>query len=423
MPKGAILTTSALHSIKESSADRVFSILLALSLCALPIVGVFAPRALSFLPALIGILGFVGYWALQKQRPELSKPALLIAGSTFFLALLSCLWSFDGEESFERCIKMLPVFLGGVLLFSLVRVQAVSFYAFFVKAFVVSITLAFGLNAFEMLSSGMLHSYFRGLENTFQNNLSHLNRGVVVTTLCLFPFFIALKAYGDSCRIRQLIYGVLVVLSVSIVFYLTDSQSAHLAFLVGFLILLFFPARTMLAWHGLLVFLIALVFVTPWLTQILFDLMPSLIEDIYWFRTSYAMERLEIWDFVSRYALQSLWIGHGIEITRMVDNFDTQMLYHGDTSILHPHNFSVQFWVEFGVLGALFLSFLFTYLFHEMKQAQAQSAKMYLSSFMAFISVAATGYGFWQGWFLGLLITLSVYCAIIGRYQAIQNKI
>lgn len=398
------------------SPSFIFAGLFVAALCAMLVIGVIVPRSLSFLPPVIGLLGYLGHWFVQKQRPALSKPAAAIAALIFVLVLLSSFWSIDFEISIERCLKMLPVFFGGVLLISAVQAQGDFFVKTFAKFFAFAVVFAFALNAFEMLSMGMIHSYIRDTEHIFTKNLSHLNRSVVISTLCIFPLLAIIKNPPENCKYRLLVYVAILSICIVTVFALTDSQSVHLAFALGFLFYLFFPVEHRFAWKILQVFMILLILATPWLAQYLFAALPPLIEKMHWFQTSYAMDRLEIWDFVSRYALESPVLGHGVEATRAVEAFETKMLYHKSLNVLHPHNFSVQFWVEFGALGAVVLCALMIYLLSAMQTDNPLKSRMYLASFMAFMCVAAIGYGFWQGWHLGLMIMIAVYAMIMGRY-------
>lgn len=387
-----------------------------LALCAFPLVGSVAPRALSFLPAAVGLLGFGAHYFIYKIRVEISKPALIIAGSTLALAFISCIWSIDPSESLDRCVKMLPIFFGGVLLFSLVRAQDEIFYEKFPKFFVIAVLLTASYNAFEMLTSGLLYNLMHGKGYEFVENLSHLNRNIVVMTLCLLPaFMITLR------RKQYALLGALVI-AAGLAFAITDSQSAHLAFLVGLLTLTLFPVGQKWAWGGLWAVLSALLLATPWLAQYMFDNLPQLIENIYWFSTGYAPHRMEIWDFVSRYALQNPLYGFGIESTKMVEEFDSQMLYHGVKNILHPHNFAVQFWMEFGVIGPLFLMAILAYTMRLIYRLSPAGSRLSLALLMAFISTAATGYGFWQSWLLGAVIMIAVYCNVLARSFDLEKK-
>ena len=153
----------------------------------------------------------------------------------------------------------------------------------------------------------------------------------------------------------------------------------------------------------------------PWIAQYLFDVLPPLLNNNPVFQDSYAADRLEIWSFVTNRMCDHPIIGHGIEATRAIKDFESQKLYHADTHVLHPHNFIIQIWFEFGVLGALALSGFFGGLFYILSTSSQSLQKLGLPVLMACVSVSATGYGFWQSWWLGTLFFVMSLCIIVHK--------
>ncbi len=121
---------------------------------------------------------------------------------------------------------------------------------------------------------------------------------------------------------------------------------------------------------------------------------------------------MEIWDFVARRALENPLYGFGVEATKAMKDFDTARIYHPTTQILHPHNFALQIWIEFGVIGALLASGFFTWLCVSISKLNIAEARQCLPALMACITLAAVTYGLWQGWWLGSFILLAVFCVL-----------
>src|SRR5436190_23671517 len=96
----------------------------------------------------------------------------------------------------------------------------------------------------------------------------------------------------------------------------------------------------------------------------MFRILPPWIDHVPWlgYGQAFANNRLEIWDFVSRYALRHPLHGFGIEATRAVEAFDSQQIYQKKATILHPHNFAIQMWIEFGLIGGLLAAAMMTQL-------------------------------------------------------------
>jgi O-antigen ligase len=186
----------------------------------------------------------------------------------------------------------------------------------------------------------------------------------------------------------------------------TASQSAQLAFVLMAAMALIFPYRWPAFWYALAFVIAATSLGTPWLAEAMFRhfapwLAAQHAQEI---NQAYMPNRMEIWDTVSRYALQSPWHGFGIDATRAVPAFDTQQIYQNDAQLPHPHNFAVQLWMEFGVIGALYAAGLLTAMLRFlMKQDSRARQRIALPTLIGCLSVAAMTFSLWQGWWLGLL--------------------
>ncbi len=210
---------------------------------------------------------------------------------------------------------------------------------------------------------------------------------------------------GLERKRRLLLSGGLAALAL-LVLSATASQSAQLAFLLIAAVALLFPYRWPAFWYALAFVIAAAILGTPWLAEAMFaHLAPWVVAH----RTqeisqAYIPNRMEIWDTVSRYALQSPWHGFGIDATRAVPAFDTQQVYQNDAKLPHPHNFAVQLWMEFGVIGALYgaglMAFMLRFL---MKQPSRAAQRIALPTLVACLSASAMTFSLWQGWWLGLL--------------------
>lgn len=400
-------------SISKNVHIYFFTTILAL----MPFICVLSPRSMAFLPGVVGLFGFFSSWFVYKIRPVIIKEVLFLVSAIIFLAALSSLWSLDSEGAFNRTLKMALVLLPSVLFVSFLKAQDRQFRRLLAIALPVGIGLALSFSWVELNFYGPFYKLFRGLPQDYDYNKSNLNRGVVTISLIAFAGFVALQLTDLRKNSKILISG-LYILSLFVVFSITHSQSAHLAFAIGVVAFIGFPAQYKFSWALIATMLISLLLVAPWLVQIAFKVAPDLIRDVSWFENSYSLERLEIWDFIARYAMQSPFIGHGIEVTRAVESFDTAMLYHHDDTILHPHNFALQIWIEFGLLGVVLTTAFFIWVLRYIRSQEPVIIKMYLATFFAFLSVASTGYGLWQSWWLGTMFLGSGYCLIMAqRYQ------
>jgi len=113
---------------------------------------------------------------------------------------------------------------------------------------------------------------------------------------------------------------------------------------------------------------------------------------------------LEIWDYISRYTLQHPFFGYGIEATRAILDFDSKRVFAPDNTILHPHNYVIQTWIEFGAFGICILSALTYIVFTNIKNNYTiAQQKLLLPTLMATLFAASVAYGLWQGAWIGLM--------------------
>ena len=398
-------------------SENLYIRIVIISLCALPVLAVAVPRFLAFGPVIIAVLGLIIYRLVFVHWPKLSYIAL--GWALVFIALMgfSSLWAVDPNFALERTGKSTPVLLGAALLFSLLRdLSAKNTLAvdLFHRAFPLSILIMGLLCIMELYGGRPLYHLLHDVPQMEKSsiNLSSMNRAVTVFSLCVFPAHYVLFHENFAPLIRKALILSLWLVTIAILFK-THSQSAQLAFVIGGLTYLFFPASRPRAFIALGIVL-GLVFLSaPWLAQLLFNSFSGLIKDGSWLQKGFAANRMEIWDFVARQALQQPFIGHGVEATRAIKDFDTSRIYHPDSEVLHPHNFALQIWIEFGVLGAfLGAGFLGSILYH-IRNISLHAAKTLLAVLIIALSVSATGYGIWQGWWLGTFALLLGYGALM----------
>lgn len=403
---------SAPDNIKRAETYYLQSMVLALAL--LPLIGYLAPRTLSFLPGLIGLVGYFAGWYVYKTRPRLHKGALYIVMPLVVLALLSVTWAIDPEGSWKRALKMTPVLISGVVLLSVLQNYGARLLPFFIRLFPMITVFALVVALIDLMSHGALYSLMRGLPFDEDFNESHLNRGIIVLMPALIPVYAILKANEEFWNVKRTrLYTALILGVLGGVFLTTDSQSAHLIIVLCVIFWTFFPVSKRAAWYGLWFVFTALIFAAPWMVQHMFQVLPPLISDVEWFQQSYALNRLEIWDYLGRYIETNPLYGFGVEATRSIDDFDSAFLYDKKTTLLHPHNFALQLWIEFGVIGAMFASVAMGYIFWSLMRMEPWHARLGLVVFMSLLSPTATAYGLWQGWFLGLFFMIGGYCLIL----------
>lgn len=409
---------SAAHAdqpVKTTSGSAHYpAIILAALLCALPVIGVISPRFLGFAPAALGLVFFIVERIRFGQWPVLNRLYLISALSITALAALSSFWAMDTAFALERSMKVGLVVFGGCTLAALLRITGLP--SWFYKIFPVCLVLAGLYCLSELITRGFIYHAWRGTE-IHEFNVSMINRAVMVFVLLLLPTLALVQFANLSDRLKKLLSILLLSVTAILMLY-TDSQSAHLVVLVSAIFWLGYPLIKRLGWLGLSIPVIAGILVMPWLVQYLYNSMAAAVADMPWMAQAFAANRLEIWDFIARKALESPFYGFGIEATRHIEHFDTPLLYADHDHVLHPHNAVLQIWMEFGALGGVALCGFITFVLRAITQLPDQNAKMCLAVFMAVLGVSCTSYGLWQGWWIGLFTLIAALCVhVVSRCE------
>lgn len=391
--------------------------------CALIVtLGVLMPRALSFLPALVALMSLAVWPLFYPDRPRpLSKPALLFAAGVLVLALGSALWAIDPSYAVQRAGKIAGPVLGGALLFGVLggMDRAVVMRWWWALPL---ITLVLCLSqALEYHNNFLIYHLIRGIDVKVVVPIFELNRASVV--LCvLAPLMAALVWLGLRGRganpVVCTVGAALYALAFLPLLAKTGAQSAQIGFAASFMVLALMPVRWRGIWAMLSVLFCVVMIAFPFVVPKLFSSLPQIAyrageDSASWVDRANVMPRLEVWDYISRYALQRPMTGFGIEATRIVPAFDTREIYQPGKTNLHPHNGILQIWIEFGALGIALGCAAGIWLIYRIRRLGTPfQQRLSLSVFAGVMAIGLVGFGLWQGWWLGL-VGLSTGLAVL----------
>lgn len=372
------------------------------------------PRGLGIAPPAIGLFGMIGLWLTGDKKPALPHMTFSFIAPVLVLGFISALWALDPGGSFGRAGKLAAIMVFSALLLGVagkIKISSLRPGAWLIPA---ALLAGAALITFELNFGAPLHRLFREPQTLIPDAV--FNRGATTYVICAVPALAILRCYLNP-RIVYALFGVIfAALMLSI-----ESQSAQLALLLALLFMIAFPYRRKGAWVALGITIAVLIIAAPFLAITAFAALAEPLNAIPFFKQGYAGARLEIWDYVSRYALQRPLTGYGLEASRVITDFDSAQIYQQGTSILHPHNFALQLWLEFGVIGAAFGVAFCAKILQTIYKLKESQARLCLPVFIACLSVAATGYGMWQSWWIGLLFLASALCIIALRMEN-QNE-
>ena len=393
-------------------AQKVYLVSFFILNALIPIIAVDMPRGLAFAPGLIGLVFFCLYPLTFKERPKISRNAFFLIAGILAVSSLSLLWAVEYETSLKQVKKLWMLLPPQILLISLVcsfKKEQIQPYVHF---FSYGVIAAACLLSFELLSNGVIFNTIRGEAlNTFVAP-AEFNRGVSI--MCFYSILAVAFLYT---RYPYRFTPLFVAVPAFTVLCLTESQSSQLAIIVGALFFFGFPYRSKIVWKSFTFVFLATIVAFPFLVQVLYQNFAEAIQNLPMMEKGYAGHRLEIWDAVSRYAMQSPLYGMGIETTRTVTDFNSQQIF-GEGVFIHPHNFVMQLWIELGSIGILLAIGCFYKLFSFLqKRCTPEQRKILLPTIMMTIVPACLSFGMWQGWWIGVLFHLTAMCIVARKLK------
>lgn len=386
---------------------RTFSLIL---IPILIIVSIMVPRTMAFLPASFALIAYLSHLAQKREflLPDL-RTALFLTG-IFLLSSLSFFWADFPENVLNRATSIAGYLLMGIIMLSIAR-QWPRVEEWPLKKIMAAAVLTVSMcGLFLFIEYALNLPVARAITD---NNLmsSYWNRSMVVLTLSVVPcLYLLEKNYGHSKKFFVGAAGLLLCTGSAAL--VTQSQTAQ--------ILLIMAVVGYFLYKGLSRYLLGLTAGLTVIMVLLTPLIPGFLQQKLegvqgGFAASASMpHRLEVWNFVADEIKMKPWLGHGVESVRSMTSPHI-MPHIQSNSILHPHNAFLQIWVEMGLAGALLVSAFLLYLFYKIYRSPRQDQPLYYAVLVSSLAMVSTGYGLWQSWQIGLLLTVSAFCIMCAR--------
>lgn len=385
-------------------------------------IGVYMPRVLAAFPGVLALVMLACGSRYRTLNNFMPRPAEMAMAAIFpVLGMLSALWALEPGDALERGLKLCPLILPVPFILAVMRRQPASDkHIWIVPALLFA---GLGLIWIEQTFNFPIYRLIRDVPQVPHHSV--MNRSMVMAILLLFaalPFLRALPFFAGQHPARLLAVLSLVVIPVMIG---SKSQSAQMAFLLAGLMILLFPVQKIWAWRAAQTILLAGFLFAPFLAMWGYSQFADMAGANPAFTKAAVAQRLEIWNFVSHAIIDRPVLGYGTEAARNMI-FDTKALYFKSNHVLHPHNFVLQIWLEFGVIGIAVLSAMVTTFLEAMRRYLTPwQQKHAIAVLFAWMAVATTGYGIWQSWWIGLtgmMIVLTVAALPYSRKKETENE-
>lgn len=414
------------YNIKKAN---IYGAILMGALAFIIVFSVFFPRPISIAPGIIGLLAFLTYPKIFGQWPPLPKPAVTICVTMALLAFLSCLWAVDINLSLTRAGKITILLLPSLFLLSVASALPARPALRYLWLIPAAIAVSLVLIVIEIAGDLTLFRFLQNIPPEQNVHLNELNRPAVAAALLFFPSIAIIWHLIDKkTSIKLFMIGGLLALIIAITLW-SSSQAAGAGFILGSLAFLLFPYRYKAAWLLAALILVGGIITAPWTAQWGFKHYAAQINEMPFIGMGggHGAQRLEIYDFIGKKILERPFLGHGIEASRsmtMEAHFFSAPGTTIDFNIFHPHNFALQLWIEFGLIGALagcvFALYLLQQVYHCRSSIYQRSM---FATLVAFFAIISTTYNIWSGWSLGLvLISASIIILLKNSYRTIPDN-
>lgn len=359
----------------------------------LPVVAMFAPKGFVILTLLAAVLVAVRRGAVVSALVEVLTPVGLLLALALAWAAAAALWSPDIAKGLTLWLSILVLFGAGFLLLGAARDMVPAERKTVTAGLMAGGVLFLALVAFEVATGGILTGWLR---DEVEPEL--FNRGASVLALFMWLFAAAFAArFGRPWALG------FIAASLAALFFLPMAAAtlAAAAGAVVFLAVWTTPHRAL----GVIAIVAAIVilgapFISLWLftPENVISWLPDLPGS--W------QHRLYVWEFASTRITETPIFGWGFDASRAIPGGAAQvtneLVLAAPALPLHPHNVSIQVWLELGLPGIALFAAGAVAVILSLRSARLTtlSRAAAAAALVSWLVLAMLSFGIWQNWWL-----------------------
>jgi exopolysaccharide production protein ExoQ len=375
---------------------------------------------------LIGM--FVIAVSFKLQNKAEFKLTWTPSSKAFFLlgvwASLTCLWSIDMALSLSSSLRFALISFAGCTTLQFVQSFKLDYFDDLQKYLLISFSASLSIIGLALFNKYLLHLEFL----TLFFNPKAIDHGTSLLALVMWPVM-----YSMIEKNQRILAVLLLVGGFLAIFY----QNNHTAAIAALLALIVWGGSffSLLRWTRILKVMIPLFMaIAPLLPKtVLAPEVVHLSSKGLQVKASLA-HRLYIWSLISHRIDEHPFLGSGMEANRTqynhlsktkehqlnelsFTNFVPQSSFAEEVkgAALHPHNATLQVWMELGMPGIFLAMVIVWLLVQEIEKIKQQCGqRMALATFVSALTISHSSYGLWQTWWMASLwiITTLVFCLI-----------
>lgn len=382
-----------------------------------PSLGVLGPNLITPL-TLFAMLGLLCLRAANRDAAvRIDRPLLVIVSLLLCWSALSLIWTIKPADAAPKFVTVAAfgLMVAATLMFSPPMVEH---QRHTLRRFIIAGT-GFGLMILliEMSTAGWISQSILGKVSIHGSTKGMFGPASSVVLLLIWPSVAILWRSMPAAALGLIGMGFFAS-------YILPGTSAAIAYSIG--TVFFFAA--LLAHRGAAWFLASAValgiLIAPFVPQIAPALDPSTIRAQSSSNNASLLHRLDIWALTISKVGDRPLIGWGFNASRNVPEGDAHyylrnrsgtVVGQGNRLPLHPHNGSLQAWLELGLPGALGFAALFALTaLRTGRQTEPASAAAALGAVGAAVPIWLLSFGIWQSWWMSVLtLTVLLFVSMI----------
>jgi len=399
---------------------------LAFALALAPPLAVFSPLGLAPLFA-VAALAALALPVGPEPRRWAAWPVLVGLGLVHLWQLVSLAWCLDPAQALRSTLGTIALSVGGLVLLRAIAAAPTAVTRRLIDATVLGLLIGtplfliefhFGLPLRRAVWPLLTGHAYTAIELLPQR----LDRAAVLFLLMALPAGLALarRRAWPLLAVCGLLTAVAVLTSLN--------ATAKIALLLGPVVMLAFWRCGRLGTTTIRVALVALLLLPPFLfarmpetQQVWYD-HPSIPNSIH--------HRLTIWRFTAQKTMEKPVFGWGMDASRAIPGGEDEVIIYPPPNTrwsmlreqflpLHPHDATLQIWLELGGIGALLaLAALFA-ITAALRRAAPPRRALGLGQIAQVATVASLSFGLWQAWWLASIwLAAALALAATGKDEA-----